>query len=46
MNLLPFDSPIANVLLLAVYAGLLGGIANAVVAIGFRVLDSHSLRRR
>lgn len=46
MNLLPFDSAIANLLLMVVYSLLVGALANVMVATGFKVLDMHALRRR
>lgn len=46
MNLLPFDSSIANLLLMAVYSIWVGALANIVVTTWFKVLDMHALRRR
>jgi hypothetical protein len=45
MNLLPFDSTIANTFLMAGYAMLAGAGANVVVVIGFSIADAAKIRR-
>ncbi len=46
MNLLPFDSAIANLVVVALYSMLVGGAANITVAIGFSCFDRSKARRR
>lgn len=46
MNLLPFASTIANLLVLTLYAVLVGAAANVAITAGFSVLDRSKTRRR
>lgn len=46
MNLLPFDSSIANLAVVTFYSMLVGGAANITLAIGFSCFDRSKSRRR
>jgi hypothetical protein len=46
MHLLPFESPVANLLVITLYSILVGAAANITVAAGFNVFDRSKTRRR